>query len=255
MDVWRLLGAAVRRWYVFVAVAALAVLATMLAGSRVQPEFTSTSSLLLTPPAQVAPGNPYKDLATAAQAVGIVLQGSSARGTMGRQGLSTDYDVKTGTRTPIMEIVVRASSASLAARTGGALIAMGRAELQGRQQRAGLSATFQVSMQVLEGPNDVAVDNGQQKKVQVIVLGLGASVAFLLAVVFDDILLLLAQRRLRRDGAPRAPKAFRWPLSALRRIRATDRTAQPHDQASVDRTSEPDAQVGTSSGALCGRPR
>ncbi len=114
MDVWRLVGAAVRRWYVFVVVLALAVLAALAAGNRVQPEFTSSSALLLVPPAQSAAGNPYQDMGTAAQSVSIVLQSSPSRSSLAQQGLSTDYDVKTGTRTPIMGLVVRASSASQA---------------------------------------------------------------------------------------------------------------------------------------------
>lgn len=200
MDIWRLLAAAMRRWYVFLAVLALALAAAWAVGERVQPEYTASSSILLVPPVLPAAGNPYADLDTAASSVGIVLQSGPTRGDFARRGLSADYEVAAIPRTPIMRFTVRSGDPNVAIDTATALIDQASEELLDRQQAAGVAVVSQVRVDVLEPAIGATESTRSQFQAQVGVAGVGVVLAFVAAVFMDDVLLLIRRRRQSRSA-------------------------------------------------------
>jgi hypothetical protein len=201
MDVWRLLAAAARRWYVLVLLGAVAAGVAWSVSSQVPPEYTATSSVLLVPPVASSSGNPYGDLGTATQSLVIILQTPDVRGKVIGAGGVGAYEVTAVSRTPILQFVARAERPQAATATVTALLEQASGELADRQAAAGVDVSFRVGTQILDSPNGVAESSRNRQQALVIWLGVGLVMAFIASVFVDD-LVLLARRRRRTPPHP-----------------------------------------------------
>ncbi|MPV48506.1 hypothetical protein GCG21_00465 [Pseudactinotalea sp. HY160] len=205
MDVWRITLAALRRWYILIPLLALTGWAAVSAGHSVHPEYEVDATAMLTPgQAEATIPNPYGSLNDANQAVGIVLNSAESHAAIAAQGLSTDYVVTPETRSSIMRLTVRADDADTAIATGAAVLDLATSELAARQQAAGVAKASRFGIAVLAPPSVLDVVYDGRTRIQAIVGLLGASVALVVAVLFDDIVGLVRRRRgLREDRRDR----------------------------------------------------
>ncbi|WP_147918507.1 hypothetical protein [Ruania zhangjianzhongii] len=201
MDVWRITLAALRRWYILLPLLALTGWGAWTAGNGIQPEYEAQATIMLTPgTAATEVPNPYGGLEEANQAVGIVLNSTESRAQIVEQGLSTEYEVVPESRSTIMYFTVRADDPETAVTTGVALIDMVEAELTARQSAAEVPSSSQYGIDVLAPPSVLEAIYDGKLRVQAIIGILGASVALVVAVLFDDIVGLVRRRRRRRKA-------------------------------------------------------
>jgi len=207
VDVWRITIAAVRRWYILIPLLALTGWGAWTAGNGIHPEYEVHAVAMLLPGTTVSEvPNPYGGIDEANQAVGIVLNSTESFDEIAAQGLSRDYTVTPESRSNILRFVVRADDPETAVATGTALLDLVRSELTNRQDDAGVPETSQIGVDVLAAPAVIDVVYDGKLRVQAIIGILGASIALVVAVLFDDIVGLARRRRKRRTTLGTAPE-------------------------------------------------
>jgi len=215
MDVWRITLAALRRWYILLPLLALTGWGVMVVGNGFHPQYEVHATAMMTPGSteNMVP-NPYSGLDDANQAVTIVLNSAESHGQIASQGLSTDYEVMADSRSTIMQMTIRADDPDVAINTGNALLDLASSDLTERQTEAGLAKSSQFSLSVLAAPSVINVVYDGKLRTQAIVGLLGASIALVIAVLFDDIVGFVRRRRaLRRDRKVESGAAVGEPSS------------------------------------------
>ncbi|WP_324649598.1 hypothetical protein [Georgenia sp. H159] len=199
MDVWRITVATLRRWYIFLPLLALTAGAVYAAGAGVQPEYEVSGSALITPGRTQSPvPNPYGGEQQASSAVAIVLNSTDVRTRVQEEGLVPDYEVSGQSRSTILSVTVRGESSDQAVATAQHVFELAVEELQDRQTNAGMPPSTQYGLDILAAPSLTNVVYDGKMQVQAVVGLLGASLAVLVAVLFDDIVGLYRRRRARR---------------------------------------------------------
>ena len=202
MDVWRITVATLRRWYIFLPLLALTAAAVYVVGQGVQPEYEVSGTALVTPGRAPSPvPNPLGGEQQASAAMAIVLNSTDVRSRVQDEGLLSGYSVSGQSRTTIMNVNVRGDDADLAVATGRHVMELAAQELADRQSDAGIPAAAQYGLDVLAAPALVGVEYDGKMQVQAVTGLLGASVALLVSVLFDDIVGLFRRRRARRAAA------------------------------------------------------
>ncbi|HLR94436.1 MAG TPA: hypothetical protein VK053_07925, partial [Jiangellaceae bacterium] len=199
VDVWRITIAALRRWYILFPLLALTGWGVLAAGERVEPEYEVTGAAMFTP-FRVEPDmpNPYGDVDAANRAVVIVLRSPAIREQIADMGLISSYEVEPEQQSSIMYLTVRGDSPEVAERTGTAVFELARQELANRQDAVDLPAQGQYGLEVLDAPSVNAIVQDGKTRIQAVVGVLGAGMALVAAVLFDDIVGLLRRVRDRR---------------------------------------------------------
>ncbi|NHC45872.1 YveK family protein [Motilibacter aurantiacus] len=234
MDLWQLTVLVLRRWYVALPIAFLAVVAAALAGSRIQPEYATTAQVQVTPPnvtlvggiGALAPDesgdevqevtiNPFLSggAQTMAQTMATVMGSERVRLELAAGGGTGGYTVKAVTRSPFLQVNVVADSAGRASRTTELFGQVLRRELVDLQQEAGSPEIqfFEVT-DLAVGETPSAGKDGL-RKVQAIVLGVGLALAVGCALAVEGAHRTRAQRLARRRALaglgpePEAPGA------------------------------------------------
>lgn len=201
MDVWRITLAALRRWYVLFPLLALTALGTLNAGNGIQPEYEVGATAMLTPErVGFEIPNPYGGLGDANLAVTIVLNSVGTREEIADMGLIPSYEVGSQSRSSIMRLTIRGDTPELAEATGSAVLELARQELSTRQSDVGLPAESQYGLDVLEAPAVVSVVEEGKVRIQAVVGLVGASLALLAAVLFDDIIGIFKRSRDKKPG-------------------------------------------------------
>ena len=204
VDVWQITLATLRRWYIFIPLLALTGAGVYLAGESVHPEYEVAATALITPgraPAMVP--NPYGGQT---QAVSIVLNSTEVQAQIAAEGLAPTYQLSARSRSTIMNVSVRADDPQVALATGSRVFELAAEELSTRQSAAGLTVGAQYRLDILAEPSVQAVVYDGKRQVQAVVGVLGAGLALLVAVLFDDLVGLYRRRRAKRrrrrsDGA------------------------------------------------------
>lgn len=199
MDVWGITLAVLRRWYIFLPLLGLAGGAASVVGEGVQPEYEVQASGLLVP-GQVQPmvPNPYGGLDDAVQAVALVLTSPDARQGIAERGLIPTYEVGAASRSVIMNFTVRGDTPERAMATTEAVIELAREELGTRQAGGGVAEPARYRLDLLAQPSVIGVIYDGKLQVQAVVGVLGAGLALLVAVLFDDLVGLLRRARARQ---------------------------------------------------------
>jgi hypothetical protein len=211
VDVWRLLAAVFRRWYVFAPLLAATLFAALTVGSWVTPEYYSSAVVTVSParteqpsddgPPVVEVENPYGTQTYSAAVLGYVLNSSSVRDELLARGVTGDFEVTALPRSAFLSIEVTAADEESAVSTGAAVVDRARAELQARQEDAGVAPARFVTIDVLDAPDSVASSVDGQLQSVAAVLAAGGVISFLATVLIDDVLLLRRRRaeRLRDE--------------------------------------------------------
>lgn len=218
MDVWRILTAALRRWYVLVPLLVLTGFAsTTVHISDV--EYQSTGTIIILP-ASFAPQvpdtrtqpvpNPFAAGTVAGGAVAAKVESSAAREAMAQRGFSPDYDLKTDRTTGLTTITARSTSDEQAITTGKEVIVQVKQELERLQADAGVPNYRSLGISVLDEVDSVAPSATGRSQQIAVIAAIGTALSFLLAVMFDDVMILVRRRRDRRS----APDSDHSPESA-----------------------------------------
>ncbi len=144
MDLLDLLKLMVRRWYVTVPVLLGALVAALVVGGAMPPEYKTTSAVLLVPPTITPapggdrdrePGNPWLRIGEApmAQAVQISLSSHDARQKVADQGGDPSYELKLVSRNAILTVEVTSDSEERALTTVTAVTNLINDEVVARQ--------------------------------------------------------------------------------------------------------------------------
>src|SRR5699024_4615599 len=110
----------------------------------------------------------------------------------------SSYAVEPEQQSSIMYLTVRGDSPEVAERTGTAVFELARQELANRQDAVDLPAQGQYGLEVLDAPSVNAIVQDGKTRIQAVVGVLGAGMALVAAVLFDDIVGLLRRVRDRR---------------------------------------------------------
>lgn len=199
-----------RRWYVVVPLLLVVLGTTLSAGAFITPEYTSTASVLLVPPADrpeaPKPGekaNPWLDVGPVAmaEAVSIAVQNKSSRDTVAAEGGDALYEVGVLPRSSIVLVEVSASSPERVRATASRVITLIEDEVARRQAPYKPKPTHQITTQVLDpGDNLVASLTGLRRG-QAMILFAGMLLTAGLAVAVDAAL----RRPRREDSAESRP--------------------------------------------------
>lgn len=198
MDVWRITVAVLRRWYVFLPLLALTGYAAMTLGNGVKPQYEATATVVLVPgqaPSEVE--NPYGGLSDTAEVLAIVLDDAAVRDRIKAQGLNPEYEFSARSRSSIMNFTTLSDSPEVSLKTGQTVLDLAREELAERQGSVGIPEGAQVDIQVLQAPAVSDVVATGKLRIMAVVGILGAALALLAAVLFDDLVGLL-KRWIRR---------------------------------------------------------
>ncbi|ACV80755.1 hypothetical protein [Nakamurella multipartita] len=233
MDVWGITIAALRRWYIFLAIFALAGFGAYSAGKSAHPEYEASASALLTPPPTVAPvANPFGNVDGANQALAIILNGPDTETALAQQGLIPSFTVTSQARSSIFNIGVRGENPNQVVATAQAALDIATTQLKQRQTAGGVPDANQIGLQVLSAPVITNVVTDGALRVQAVILVLGAAVALAVAVLFDDIVGLLRRRRRNKKVAAQSDSA----VPGHREITGTTASRVPMPQSGPTET-------------------
>lgn len=207
MDVWAITVAVLRRWYVFLPLLTLTVIAALWVGSRATEQSVATATVVLVPGSESSDvENPYGGIGETAQVLEIVLGSRVAHEALEEKGLSSDYLVDTRSQSRILDLSVTAATPEISLATAKEVLAMAREELSARQEEVGIPEAARVGVEVLRAPavTDVVAD-GKLRNMAVVGI-LGGAASLVVAVLFDDLVGLVVRRRRgsrhRGDGSP-----------------------------------------------------
>jgi capsular polysaccharide biosynthesis protein len=203
MDIWRVLSAIIRRWYVIVPLLVVTVVGALTIGNWVRPEYQSSAVISILPgKTTVQPRvnepqvvNPYLALPYTAGILQYALTSSAVRQDLLTAGLTGAYDIKPVPRSSFIGITVTASDPELATATAHGIIERAR-RILAKRQSAIAGATTRVSIDVLDNGDSVAASTSGQLQASAAVLAVGGIVSVVITVLIDDLLIL---RRRRRD--------------------------------------------------------
>ncbi|MGH3716723.1 MAG: hypothetical protein ACRDT4_25180 [Micromonosporaceae bacterium] len=210
MDMWDIVRVMWRRWYVVVPLLLVVMGTTLSAGAFIHPEYTSTASVLLVPPADrpesLKPGekgNPWLDVGPVAmaEAVSIAVQSKSSRDTVAADGVEALYEVGVLPRSSIVLIEVSATSPQQARAGATRVIALIEDEVDRRQAPYQPKPTHQISTQVLDPGDNVVASQTGLRRGQAMILFAGMLLTAGLAIAVDAVL----RRQRPRDRQPVRP--------------------------------------------------
>ncbi|MGH3870118.1 MAG: hypothetical protein ACRDSR_01165 [Pseudonocardiaceae bacterium] len=212
MDIWRLLTAIIRRWYVITPLLVSTVAAAVTIGDWVRPEY-KTSAIINIVPGNVSiqqraaqqSANPYLVLSYTAGVLQYVLSSSSARQDLLTSGLTGTYQVKAIPNSSFIGIDVAANDPELAIATGRGVIESAR-QILAKRQDAVEASTTRVSIDVLDDADTVLPSTSGQLQALASVLAVGVIISIIVTVLIDD-LLVLRRRRNRQTNAEVTPSS------------------------------------------------
>lgn len=213
MDVGRGAGAVLRRWYVFLPLVILTVMAALRVEEGVRPQYETTATALLVP-GDPPTDRPYGSIEDTNQALSIVLANGRSRAAIARLGLNPDYLIEARDNSDLLNVAVVDDSRDRSAATGEAVLAMARQELAQRQEAAGVPPRARTVMQILQTPSDWDVVEGAWRNA-VMVGVVGVALSLLMTVLVDDLVAWL--RRRGPDAGPSSTVRQTPPVGRRRR--------------------------------------
>lgn len=206
MDVWQLTIAVLRRWYVFLPLLAVVALAAVRVGDGVAPAYESRATAILVPgtvPSEIE--NPYGSMDQTSVVLGILLDDAPMREEFAAQGLDSDYEVRPRTRSRIVDVIVLNEDSDVSVATAQAVLDRLSSELSQRQADVGIEGAAQIGLQVLNAPSITDVVTEGKLRNMAVVGVVGAALALLVSVLFDDLVGLIARWRRRRAERKAGP--------------------------------------------------
>ncbi|WEV76930.1 hypothetical protein O9K63_10015 [Janibacter cremeus] len=243
MDVWRITVAVVRRWYVFLPLLALTLLAALQVGAATptQHQVSATAILVAGDASSEEQTSAYGGRSATAEVLVVVLDAPEVREAIEAEGLVRDYEVRAEDDLSIIDFVALGDTRAEGLATVTAVVDLARQELAERQTAADIPPGDRLEMQVLQPPHVAEVVAEGKLRNMAIVGVLGAALSLLAAILFDDIVGLLKhwKRHPRRrattgkddvDAVPNSPDS------------GDEATTDPRDGSRGRTESGPDEQ-------------
>lgn len=199
MDLWQTLRAVLRRWYVFVPLVALTVIAAVVVRSGVQPGYTVGATAIVLPPSsarvptsegvEIQPVNPLLNFnastQVAARALTILASGPEFQQRVSQGRPLAAYSVSAPPREPILSVQTESRDRALALSSAQAVLDGLQAELD-RQQQVD-SPEQRITVQTLAQPGLVSVDRSRLRAF-VVTLAVGLLVSLAVSIAVDGAL-------------------------------------------------------------------
>lgn len=248
MDVWRITVTVVRRWYVFLPLFALTLLAALQVGAATptQHQVSATAILVAGDASSEEQASAYGGRSDTAQVLVVVLDAPEVREAVEAQGLVRDYEVRAEDDLSIIDFVALGDTRAEGLATVTAILDLARQELTERQTAAEIPPDARIEMQVLQAPHVAEVVAEGKLRNMAIVGVLGAALSLLAAILFDDIVGLL--RRWKHRPRKRAT-AGKHDVGAVPESHDSgdEATTDPRDGSRGYTESGPDEQETASS--------
>jgi len=213
VDLWDLAKLMGRRWYLMAPMIVLTLVATTWALVTIKPDYTSTGTIMLIPPADRTPLTPAELASTntwvevgediMATAVAISLNTDATKKEIESEGYSPAFEVVSQDRSSIMEVTATASTPELAKKTVQRLQKQINQEVDDKQARYKPKPGRAITTQVLDPGDTIEVVSSKVKRAAVVIVGVGLLFTAAITIVGDNILRrrALAQRRAAKRAA------------------------------------------------------
>lgn len=206
MDLWDVAKLMVRRWFVAVPILVLTLVATLLAATLVEPDYTATTNVSLLPPvAQNTSGNGQKVNPWTTDSLSVVtlahLNSKRLHDELGRTGFSSVWEANTDIRSASLIIIkVTAPTEEEAQATATELQRRVTSYVAEQQASYPLSEEQKITT-IPVGLADLEVATGKVKRTLIVVVGIGVILSIALTVSTDALLRWRASRKGRAaDG-------------------------------------------------------
>lgn len=249
MDVVDLMRILLRRWYLVLPVVSLVAVAAFTYSDRIEPEYNASGSMVLLPPASVAPEesliiNPWQSIGTDATvaALSVVVQSESfAQGVATEVGVAPgdtfSYEVLAEDRSAVVTVEATAESAEQAIQAASIVKAGIQAELDVVQEEYGIPAELRTTFRTLDEPGLSEVLYPGQLQVRIAGLAAGLLLALVIALLGDRVLFWVGRRRRERAAAAAEAAAVDEPAAATAAAPSSMATGSSTAAASSTATS------------------
>lgn len=249
MDVWRITVAVVRRWYVFLPLMALTLLAALQVGAATPTQHQVSATAILVAgdsSSDEESASAYGGRSDTAQVLVVVLDDPEVRKSVEAQGLGGDYEVRAGDDLSIIDFTALGDTRAEGLATVTAILDLARQELTERQTAAGVPPGARIEMQVLQAPHVAEVVAEGKLRNMAIVGVVGAALSLLAAILLDDIVGLVRRwrQRPRMHATSDEVGAGAVPEGPAPRDEAT---TDPHGGSREPTESRPDEHAGAPS--------
>lgn len=211
MDLWKSVQVVLRRWYVMVPLAALAIVVALTSSGQVRAEYKGDTALFLVappPPASDAVDDRANPLGGGLPVVAQVLQIATSSGETVRRmadaGLSTEFSVSVERRAPVIYIEATSESPTEAVRTVDELTQVVTEQLREREDSFEVSPEQRINIDVIRRSDVATVDLSGQKRVKILIGAVGLGLSLVAAFAVDGLIL-----GRRPDVPPDAPPSAR----------------------------------------------
>lgn len=210
MDLWMLLQALIRRWYVAVPLLAVTAVSTVALTDSVLPEYEVSGAVLLVGPGrsdeviEELPGQDNRllqlsgSLGTVSQALGFTIGSQRVRSEFADAGLLPDYQLGTDSRSPIMQFIVAGEDPDLVVATMDALIVFVEDELNRTQDELGTPPNDRIEVRAISSDNQPSEGLSSRRRAQILLLAVGLLVTIAATITVDALLRIAGDRRARR---------------------------------------------------------
>jgi capsular polysaccharide biosynthesis protein len=218
VDVWDLAKLMGRRWYLTVPMLLLTVAGTVWTITTIKPDYTSTGTIILVPPAdktplttqELAKTNTWVELGedVMAQAVTISVQTQATRTEIAADGLaSATYEVSSEARSNLITVTGTAPTPEMAQRVVQRVMQQITTEVREQQAAFNPKPGRAITTQVLDEGDSIQVVTSATKRAAVVIAGIGLLLTAAVSIVCDVLLRRRERRRTERRAERRARAA------------------------------------------------
>lgn len=214
MDFWDLTKLLFRRWYISGPLLLFTIAGTLMAASRIEPDYIATSYVQLVPPAVTPrlteskapqPKNPWLDLGVSSlgKAGMLTVQDQKVVEVLHKAGFSDDFTLELDQSLPIVTFEVIGHTDKQASSTAEELIKRFEASVRALQNEYGAPKDQLVTIRQLDLGDNVTESTSKVKRALVAIGGIGLLLTVALTIAVDA---LIRRRKPRRpEAAPATP--------------------------------------------------
>jgi capsular polysaccharide biosynthesis protein len=245
VDLWDLAKLMGRRWYLMAPMLLLTIGLTAWSMVTLKPDYTSTGTIILVPPAdrtpltnsELASTNTWVELGedVMAQAIAISVRTKATREEIANDGFDPGYEVEAEARSNLITITVTSSTPEMAQSTVQRVEKQIATEVQQKQAVFKPKPGRSISTQVLDAGDTIEVVSSKVKRAAVVIIGAGLLLTAAVTIVGDVILRRRARTRSERKAAAARAVAGEPPLDGKTDvISSEDTTAIPSTRMPPD---------------------
>lgn len=210
MDLWSAIFTVVRRWYISVPVVIVSIVAMVVIGGQMQPDYESKASVVFNPPPRTVINGVEQsfknqwasDPKTLAAAVYRQLNSTDEQKRLKDEGFSTKYTITLDQFSALMDIKATGKNQDAAINTAAQLIKEAEQTTRNIQKQGTPPANEYVVVNTVSQPVDAQLVPGSKTRVMATILLLGLVGAASAAFMVES---LANRRRLLREGGGAMP--------------------------------------------------